>query len=156
MATVGLSTNGIRLAYAPETTSGTKPTTGWKYIPDIVSIPAIGAAPDPIDVTPLQETEYTQSVKGLRSAGSAEMTANMTDAFMTAWDAAIEAYGTAESTGKTLWFAEIHPNNAKAFFWTGEPVELSLPAASSNTAWQPTPTIIVGRVQGWDTKPEIE
>lgn len=155
MATVGLSTNGIRLAYATEETSGTKPTTGWKYIPDIVSIPAIGAAPDAIDVTPLQETEYTQSIKGLRSAGTAEMVANMTEAFMTEWDTAIEAYSTAEAGGKTIWFAEIHPDNEKAFFWSGEPVELSLPAASSNTAWQPTPTIIVGRVHGWDIKPEI-
>ena len=51
-----LSTNGIKIYYASETTAGTKPTSGWTEIPDVVSIPAIGSTPDTIEITPLAET----------------------------------------------------------------------------------------------------
>ena len=52
-------------------------------------------------------------------------------------------------------FIEKFPEFEKAFFFTGEPDDIPLPAAGSNQAWQPTPSIIVNRVHGWDTKPEI-
>lgn len=156
MATVGLSTNGIKMAYAPETTAGTKPTTGWEVIPDIVSIPAIGAEPGTIDVTPLSEMDYQRSVKGLRTVGAITITGNMTSAFMTAWDTLMEAYVTAQKGDKTIWYSVYHPDFDQAFYFDGEPTEIPFPAASSNTAWQPAPSIIVGTVHDWDAKPTIE
>lgn len=150
-----LSTNGIKIYYAPETTAGTKPTTGWVEIPDVVSIPAIGSTPDTIEVTPLSETEYKRYIKGLKDTGAQQLTGNMTTGFVEGWNTLQTAYDTAKQGGKSIWYAVIHPEFEKAFFFTGEPDDIPLPAAGSNQAWQPTPSIIVNRVHGWDTKPEI-
>ena len=150
-----LSTNGIKIYYASETTAETKPTSGWTEIPDVVSIPAIGSTPDTIEITPLSETEYKRYIKGLKDTGAQQLTGNMTTGFVEGWNTLQSAYDTAKQGGKSIWYAVIHPEFEKAFFFTGEPYDIPLPAAGSNQAWQPTPSIIVNRVHGWDTKPEI-
>lgn len=150
-------TNGIKFYNAPETTAGTRPTTGWVEIPDITNLPGIGSTPDTIEVTPLAETEYKQYEKGLKDTGAVQITANMSVEFLDAWEAAQEAYDTANAEGKALWFCVVHPDPGfeKAFYFTGEPDDIPLPETSSNTAWRPTPSIVVKKTHGWDTKPTI-
>lgn len=150
-----LSTNGIRLYYAPETTAGTQPTTGWTEIPDLTVIPSVGSTPDTIEVTPLSETEYKRYIKGLKDTGVAQLTANMTEEFLSAWDTLQEAYDTATDGGKAIWFLVVHPKLSKSFAFTGEPDDIPLPESGSNQAWQPSPSIVVNRTKGWITKPNI-
>ncbi len=150
-----MTTNGIRFYYAPETVSGTRPSTGWTEIPDITNLPGIGSTPDTIEITPLAETEYKQYEKGLKDTGAVQITANMSADFLDAWDAAQEAYDTANAANLALWFCVVHPTFEKAFYFTGEPDEIPLPETGSNTAWQPTPSIVVKKTVGWDTKPTI-
>lgn len=150
-----LSTNGIRFYYAPETTAGTQPTTGWVEIPDLTALPAIGSTPDTLEVTPLSETEYKRYIRGLKDTGVAQVTANMTEEFLSAWDTLQEAYDTAETAKKAIWFVVVHPNLSKSFAFTGEPDDIPLPETTSNQPWQPSPSIVVNRTKGWITKPTI-
>lgn len=150
-----LSTLGIKLYYAPESDAGTKPTTGFVNIPGIVSMPELGAEPELIDVTPLEETEYTRNVPGLKTAGNFSMTANINDDFLTTWGTLMTAYQTAQTAGKSLWFVVVHPKLAKAFWFTGEPVSLPLAEMAVNSAFQTTANVTVNKTEGWADKPTI-
>lgn len=150
-----LSTLGIKLYYAPESEAGTKPTTGFVNIPGIISMPELGAEPELIDVTPLEETEYTRNVPGLKTAGNFSMTANINDDFLTTWDTLMTAYQTAQASGKSLWFVIVHPKLAKAFWFTGEPVSLPLAEMAVNSAFQTTANVTVNKTEGWADKPTI-
>lgn len=150
-----LSTLGIKLYYAPESAAGTKPTTGFVNIPGIISMPELGAEPELIDVTPLEETEYTRNVPGLKTAGNFPMTTNINDDFLTTWDTLMTAYETARTAGKSLWFVVVHPKLAKAFWFTGEPVSLPLAEMAVNSAFQTTANVTVNKTEGWADKPTI-
>lgn len=150
-----LSTLGIKLYYAPETSAGTKPTTGFVNIPGIVSMPELGGEPETIDVTPLEETEYTRNIPGLKTVGNYAMTANLNDDFLTTWSTLLEAFDTAQESGKAIWFVIIHPKLSKAFWFTGQPTSLPLSELSVNSALQTTANITINRTGAWDAKPTI-
>ena len=153
MATIGNSTLGMVLAYKAETTAGTRPTTGYTAISGIKNIPSIGEEASAIDVTPLEETNFMQYVAGLKdTGGNLAFTANNTDAFQTAWGTLVSTYA-GLTDGKAMWFCITHPNLAKGFYFTGEPVKLGFTSADVNSALNATGNIIAGKVHGWDTKP---
>ena len=148
-------TNGMKLYYAPETVAKTIPTSGWKEIPDVVSTPSFGDTVDTIENTPLAETEFKRYEKGLKDTGAKQITANMTDDFVEAWDELQTAFDTAKNSGKSICYAIVHPEHSKAYYFTGEPDDIPLPAGGSNQVWQPAPNIIVSYVHGWSTPPTI-
>lgn len=120
-----LSTAGMKLMYAVEATKGTRPTTGYKTIPEIKSMPSFNPAPNTIDSTTLEETEYMTYVKGLKDLGGAlEYGANLTEDLITFWDELLEAYDTASASGLSVWFAVVHPKLSKATFYVGEPAPI--------------------------------
>ena len=51
-----LSTIGIKLLYCAETTAGTKPTTGYTEVSNIISVGEIAGSPDQLEVTNLVDT----------------------------------------------------------------------------------------------------
>lgn len=150
------SAQGMFLAYAPEATAGTRPTTGYIKIPEIKSIPSFNPSPETIESTTLEETEYKTYVKGLKDVGGAlEFGANMTDDLDTAWSALLTAFETAVAAGKKVWFVIAHPYLAKATFFTGDPSGIGLNEASvggmAETTLYITPTGSPIR----DTKPTL-
>ena len=66
---VRLSTAGIKFGYAVESTSGTKPTTGYTYIPELKEIPEINPEPSLLETTTLDETEFRTYIAGLKKLG---------------------------------------------------------------------------------------
>lgn len=150
-----MTTNGITFYYAPETAAGTKPTTGWVEIPDVVSWGEIGSTPDTIEITPISETDFKQYEQGLSDTGSVDVTGNWSSDFITAWEGMRSASATAAADGKMLWFAQIIPNYDKSFFYSGTPSMLRFPEVTSNTALQPSGTITVKKVTGLGDKPTV-
>lgn len=63
MASPRLSTAGMTLQYAVETSAGTRPTTGYTKIPEVKSMPSFNPSPNTIDSTTLEETEYMTYVQ---------------------------------------------------------------------------------------------
>ena len=120
MASPRLSTAGMTLQYAVETSAGTRPTTGYIEIPEVKSMPSFNPSPNTIDSTTLKETEYMTYVQGLKDLGGAlEYGANLTEDLIDAWDTLMGAYDGAIDEGKQVWFAVVHPQLADATYFVG-------------------------------------
>ena len=72
---IDLSTAGVTLKYAVETTAGTRPTTGYTKFSGLKSTPSLNPQPEAIDATTLDETEYkvTVEVKDVKGELKAEV-----------------------------------------------------------------------------------
>lgn len=139
MASPRVSTAGMSLQYAVETVAGTRPTTGYKIIPEVKSMPSFNPAPNTIESTTLLETEYMTYVAGLKDLGGAlEYSANLTDDLIDFWEDLMSEYETAVSSGKQMWFAVVHPKLKKAVFYVGEPSNIGLNEASVNAMAETT------------------
>ena len=136
---IDLSTAGIQLLYAVETTAGTRPTTGYTRIRGVKSTPSLNAAPDTLETTTLDETEYKTYIDGLKDLGGAlEFTFNLTEELITAWDTLMTAYTTAKAAGKATWFTIVVPDLTDSFYFTGNPSNMGLPETSVNSVLEIT------------------
>lgn len=136
---VNLSTIGVQLHYAPETTAGERPTSGFKRIYGIKSTPSLNPAPDTIETTTLDELEYKTYVDGLKDlGGSLEFTFNLTEELIEKWDELMEAYETAKNSGLRIWFEILVPGLTEAFFFPGNPSSMGLPETTVNAVLEIT------------------
>lgn len=149
-----LSTAGMTLQYAVETTKGTRPTSGYAVIPEIKSMPSFNPAPNTIDSTTLAETEYMTYVKGLKDLGGAlEYGANLTEDLIDFWEELMNAYETAAAEGKAMWFAVVHPKLSKATYYVGEPAPLGFNEAEVGSIAETTLYITPNSAPVMDEKP---
>lgn len=136
---IDLSTAGVQLLYAAETTAGTRPTTGYTRIRGIKSTPSLNPAPDTLETTTLDELEYKTYIDGLKDLGGAlEFTFNLTEELITTWGNLMTAYTTAKAAGKAMWFEILVPGLTNAFFFTGNPSEMGLPETEVNSVLEIT------------------
>lgn len=140
MARIDLSTIGVQLHYAAETTTdGSRPTSGYTRIYGIKSTPSLNPAPDTIETTTLDELEYKTYIDGLKDLGGAlEFTFNLTEELTDTWDTLMEAYETAKAANKRIWFAIVVPGLTEAFYFPGNPSAMGLPETSVNTVLEIT------------------
>lgn len=141
MGVVNLSTAGIHLKYAVETVSGQRPTTGYKDLEGVKSTPSLNPAPETLETTSLNETEWKTYVDGLKDLGGAlEFTFNLTQGLMDTWETLMSEYkaGKESSSPLATWFVIIIPGLNKSFYFTGNPSELGLPETSVNSVLETT------------------
>ena len=132
---VDISTAGIIVAYAFETTANTRPTTGWTHIPGIKSIPSLNEQPNMIDTTTLDELATRVGVPGLKGLPTGtNFTASWTDALIKQWADVMSKYETAKSSGKQMWITVVVPGITDAFYFSAIPSALDLPAAGVEAA----------------------
>lgn len=136
---INLSTAGVQLWYAVESTSGTRPTSGYTRITGIKSTPSLNPAPDTLETTTLDETEYKTYIDGLKDLGGAlEFTFNLTEELITKWEALMDSYEAGKLANKATWFVIVVPGLTKAFYFTGNPSDLGLPETEVNTVLEIT------------------
>lgn len=136
---IDLSTIGVQLHYAVETTLGERPTTGYTRIYGAKSTPSLNPAPDAIETTTLDELEYKTYVDGLKDLGGAlEFTFNLTESLIEQWDDLMTAYQTARASNLRTWFAIVVPDLTDAFYFPGNPSAMGLPETSVNTVLEIT------------------
>ena len=136
---INLSTAGIKLLYAVETTAGTRPTSGYTRIYGVKSTPSLNPAPDTLETTTLDETEYKTYIDGLKDlGGSLEFTFNLTETLITTWETLMNAYEAGKLTNKATWFCIVVPGLSKAFYFTGNPSEMGLPETEVNAVLEIT------------------
>lgn len=153
---VALSTAGVTVKYAIETTAGTRPTTGYIMIPDIKEVPEMNPEPETLESTTLAETEYKTYIPGLKDLGGAlTFLANYTDELSTVWETLMTAYKTAKSGGKNVWFLIDHPDIEKGVFFTGEPSAMGLPAMSVSSILETNLYITPTNAPEWLEKPTV-
>ena len=136
---IALSTIGVKVSYAVETTKGTRPTAGYKHIPDLKSIPSINPAPNTADATTFDNLEYTSYVQLLKDIGGAlEISANFTQELFEVWDGLVDAYEAGIKEGKETWICFDIPGFEKSAFVTVQPARMGIPEASANALLETT------------------
>lgn len=150
---IALSTAGVTVGYAVETTANTRPTTGYKVIPDLKEVPDFNPEPETHEATDLEETEYKFYVAGLKDIGGAlAFLANFTQNLQDEWETLVDAYNTAEADGKRVWFEIKHPKLAKSVFFPGQPAAMGLPGMSVNNVLETNVYITPNGAPEWQTK----
>lgn len=130
---IALTSIGIKISYATETTKGTRPTTGYTLLPDLKSIPDFNPQPNTADATTFDNLEYTSYVKLLKDIGGAlEFNANLTQDLYDKWSVMITARNNL-ADGRQMWYCVDIPNFDKSIFFTGDPSEMGIPSAEANS-----------------------
>lgn len=136
---IALSTIGVKVSYAVEATAGQRPTTGYKHIPDLKSIPSINPAPNTADATTFDNLEYTSYVQLLKDIGGAlEISANFTQELFEVWEEMVDEYETAIKDSKELWICFDVPGFDKSAFVTVQPARMGIPEATANSLLETT------------------
>ena len=153
---INLSTAGIYLAYAVEATKGTRPTSNYTRITGAKSTPSFNPAPETLETTTLDETEYKTYIDGLKDLGGAlEFTFNMTEELVDQWATLMTAYNAAKEAGKRTWFEIVIPGLTKALFFPGNPSEMGLPETSVSSVLEATNYITPVGAPSFETKIEV-
>lgn len=131
---IPLSTIGVRVSYAVETSSGTRPTTAYTIIKGLYSTPDFNVAPSTADVTSFDNVEYTSKIALLKEMpDTIEFGARFGQEFANGWKALVTAYETANTAGKEVWFCIDIPDYDESIYFTGRPIKLGLPALEANS-----------------------
>lgn len=134
---IPLSTIGVKVSYAVETTAGTRPTTGYKKIHGLYSTPDFNIAPNTADATSFDEEDYTRKLTLLREMpDTVQFGVRFGQTFATEWEALRSAYKTGIETAagaKETWFCIDIKGYDKALYFTGEPLALGIPAMEANS-----------------------
>lgn len=145
------SSAGVQVRYCTETTSGSRPTTGYKVIPSIKSSPDFNAEPSLLDVTDFSDTTWKRAIPGLRDVGGAlAFTANMTTSFKTEWASLVSAAATAKAANKATWF-EVAIPNFDSFYFAGMPIELGLKGMDVDSVVEADGYVVPNQIVGWST-----
>lgn len=126
-----VSTAGMLVKYAVETTAGTRPTSGYTTIVGVKAIPALWNEPNMLQSTPLSATKNHTYIEGLGDNGGAiALTVNDEALFRAAWEDCIDAYE-ALSDGKQMWFEIAYQDgsNLDSFYFPAQPLELGFGGA---------------------------
>ena len=155
---IALSTAGIKVLYAVETTAGTKPTAMSAYteIPDVKSIPSFGDDINALQSTPLSATTNHTYIPGLKDSGGAiALTVNDSAAFQTAWSTAKSASDTgwALSTPKATWICYLIPGLTNAFYYQAKFVGLGFGGADVDEVLENIANLIPQSDYSWAAKP---
>ena len=127
-----LSTAGILVKWAVETTAGTRPTTGYATIHGVKSIPEFNPTPNNLDATDLSATEWKWSIPGLKDPGGAlGLTVNDYAAFRADWASMLTAYKSAKAGGKGLWVEYMIPGLTDGATPTAKNISYYYPAIPS-------------------------
>lgn len=138
---INLSTAGIHLYYAVEETAGQRPTSksAFKDLEGVKSIPSMNPAPETLETTTLNETEYKTYVDGLKDLGGAlEFTFNLTQALVEMWEELMDAYEAAKAADKATWFFIDIPGLTEGLYFTGNPSAMGIPEASVSSVLEIT------------------
>ena len=149
------STAGMHLYYAVETSAGTRPTSGLVKIPEVKTVPSFNPAPETIDSTTLEETEFRTYVESLKDLGGAlEFTANITEELITAWETCNTAHDGLDDD-KAMWFYVIHDKLSKAVAFEGDPSPLGLNESAVGAMLETTLYITPNTAPQWVAKPTV-
>lgn len=147
---IDLSTAGMMVAYAIETTAGTKPTK-FINIPKPKSIPDFNPDPSTYDSTSLNEVEWKTYIQGLKDTGGVlPINFGMSQKLLDMWDKICDAVENVPS-GERMWMEFYHPKLNKAFFFTCSPSRLGFSSADVDSVWDTEVKVVPTGEIGWDT-----
>lgn len=133
MATAGLSTLGVLVGYAVESTAGTRPTSNYTKLTRINSIGGISLDTEQIDASALEDTVTKYIAGRADTGGEFAITVNYTSETATEWTTLISAAATAKAANKATWIEVYHPSLTTAFFVSVQlPSRIPVPEIGQN------------------------
>lgn len=128
----GLSTLGIKLGYAVESTKGVKPAS-FSWLERANSIGGLNLSTETIDASALEDY-VTRYVAGRQdSGGEWTVTFNYTEEVADQLNTMISAYNTGKNSKLRTWFEVWIPNMSDGFYVVAQPPQvLSMPEFSQN------------------------
>lgn len=151
-----ISTAGIKISHATETTAGTRPTASSAYtaLNNIYAIGEMNPEPATYDVTDLSDTVWKRYIAALKDMGGAiALSAHLNNDFISTWNTLCASAATARATGKKTWFCVEIPDVTNAFYIAGMPSELGLPAIDTDAVFEGDVYIAPEEIAGWAAKP---
>ena len=103
MALAGISTLGVTLGYAVESSAGEKPSS-FTTLTRINAIGGISQDTEQIDASALEDTSSKYIAGRADTGGTVSVTINLTQDTITEWETLISAYNTAHASNKQMWF----------------------------------------------------
>lgn len=156
-----VSSAGIKIKYAVETSAGVRPTTGYlektsgatlKIAEYVTGISGLTAEFEQYDVTPLSETQRHRFVKGLQgNDGNLSLACNINPTSRTDWGLIVTAYE-ALTDGKGMWFEFTLPGDTQSAFFRCIPCPMGFPDVEAASAVQGAVQLIENQYDGWQTK----
>jgi len=127
-----LTSIGLKVAIAIETTAGTRPTSNYYPIPGVTDLPDLDFAPDTIETTSFDNTEYKSYLPGLKdTGGNISFGANYTDYGFQMWNDIVDTLE-ADTTGKIAWILISVEGTDQKWFIPIKPVECGIPSTTVN------------------------
>jgi len=127
-----LTSIGLVVAVAVETTAGTKPVTNYYKVPGVTDLPDLDFDPDTIETTSYDNLDYKSYLPGLKDTGGiVSLEANYTEYGVGMWDdmaATIEA----DTTGIKAWILVSIEGTTTKWFIPAKLVETGVPTAPVN------------------------
>ena len=129
----GLSTLGVKLYYALESTAGTRPTTGYKQLTRINSIGEVNPDRETIDASALED-DHTREIPGRTgSPGNLPVVVTRTNATITEWTTLMTEYAARADVDARMWFQIVNPDMTDAdFVKAAPPTKIPVPARDQN------------------------
>lgn len=148
--TAGVSSLGVRLGYAPETTAGEKPSA-FTWLERANSIGGISLETEQLDASALED-EISRYIAGRQDTGGTwEIGFNISDEVITLLETMMTTYA-GLSGGKKMWFEVWSPYLTKAFFVVAQPPKhIPMPEFSQNELQTVTLTLTIEEYKGMDT-----
>lgn len=148
--TAGVSSLGVRLGYAPETTAGEKPSA-FTWLERANSIGGISLETEQLDASALED-EISRYIAGRQDTGGTwEIGFNISDEVITLLETMMTTYA-GLSGGKKMWFEAWSPYLTKAFFVVAQPPKhIPMPEFSQNELQTVTLTLTIEEYKGMDT-----
>ncbi|MBQ0111769.1 MAG: hypothetical protein KBT03_01445 [Bacteroidales bacterium] len=131
VAEAGISTLGVKLGYAPETSKGVKPSS-FTWLERCNSIGGIELSTEQIDASALED-EISRYVQGRQDTGGEwTVTFNLTDEVVEQLESMITTY-TSLDPGMRMWFEVWSPYLSKGFYVVAQPPKhIPMPEVGQN------------------------
>lgn len=145
-----LTTIGIKVGYAVETTKGTKPTA-FTWLQRCKAIGGINLENDTIDVTALEDAvrQYAQGIAD--TGGNWPLTFGLSNDVVDAITTMRTAYLAGKADGKATWFDVWFPNLEKSFYVIAEPGMIPMPDIAVGNAAEIQIPCTINEYKGLDT-----
>lgn len=145
-----LSTIGVKVGYAVETTAGTKPTA-FTWLQRCKAVDGIELTADKIDVTALEDAikQYTDGVQD--TGGDWGLTFGVNDDVITALTKMKTDSTAGKNASKATWFVVYFPALTKSFFVKATPGNIPLPEIGQGNAAEIKINCTINQYVGLDT-----
>lgn len=129
-----LTSIGLIVAIATETTAGTMPTSDYYKVPQVTDLPDMDFDPDTIETTSYDNLEYKSYLSGLKDTGGViSLPANYTEYGVTMWDDIADTLADdSNTTGKIAWLVIRIQGTTQTWFIPVELVKCGIPSAPVN------------------------